>query len=229
MTKFPKPPPSEAVSGKMDEETIFSTRHGKTYSKRYARPRQPNSPAQKEARAAFSWAMRLWQRWLKGPEREAWRAFAAKQKKVDRVTGGVTFPMGHSVFIRHAVHCRRAGYDPPHLPPKGLSPQPVPVGLSQKGKGILLVWDPSESKVFGRPVKGGKGGSLMKMEIRLAVTEAWRNPYASLYSTLAIVPFAEGEYLYSRVRPGKHYSFSCRVLTPEGQASRALPVSLVLD
>jgi hypothetical protein len=173
--------------------------------------------------------MRLWQRWLKRDEREAWRAFAARQKKVDQVTGGVTYPMGHSVFIRHAVHCRRAGFDPPRLPPKGLSPQPIPVDLSPKGKGLLLKWDTDEAKVFGRPVKGDEGASLLRMDIRLAVTEAWRKPYESLYSTVAIVPFSDGKYLFSPVKPGKHYSFAARVLTPDGQASRPSRTSLILE
>jgi hypothetical protein len=229
MPKPPTPIPSQAASGKFDEKVIFSTRHGKSYSKRNTKPKQPNTKAQLEARAAFSWAMRLWRRWLKGPEREAWRTFAGKQKKVDRVTGGVTFPMGHSVFIRHAVHCRRAGFDPPRLPPKGLSPQPVPVDLSPRGKGLLLKWDTGEAEVFGRPVKGGEGASLLRMDIRLAVTEAWRKPYESLYSTVAIVPFSEGKYLFSPVKPGKHYSFALRVLTPDGQASRPSRTSLILE
>jgi hypothetical protein len=229
MPKRRTPLPAAAASGKLDEKTIFSTRHGKGYSKRYAKPKQPNTKAQLEARAAFSWAMRLWQRWLKGPEREAWRAFAGKQKRVDRVTGGVTYPMGHSVFIRHAVHCRRAGYDPPRLPPKGLSPQPISVDLSPKGKGLLLKWDTDEAKVFCRPVKGGEGASLLKVDIRLAVTEAWNRPYDSLYSTIAIVPFSDGRYLFSPVKSGKHYSFAIRVLTPDGQASRPFRTSLILE
>jgi len=49
MPKRRIPIPSVAASGKMDEETIFSTRHGKSYSKRYAKPKQPNTKAQKEA------------------------------------------------------------------------------------------------------------------------------------------------------------------------------------
>jgi len=229
LPKHRHPLPAEAVAGKFDERTIFSTRHGKTYSKRNTKPKQPNTKAQLEARAAFSWAMRLWQRWLKRDEREAWRAFAGKQKKVDRLTGGVTFPMGHSVFIRHAVHCRRAGYDPPRLPPKGLSPQPVPVDLSPNGKGLLLKWDTEEAEVFGRPVKGGEGASLLRVDIRLAVTEAWNRPYDSLYSTIAIVPFSDGKYLFSPVKPGKHYSFALRVLTTDGQASRPFRTSLILE
>ena len=32
----------------MDEESVFSTRFGKTYRKRYAVPKQPNTKAQKE-------------------------------------------------------------------------------------------------------------------------------------------------------------------------------------
>jgi len=39
MSKLRKPLFSEAASGKMDEQTIFSTRFGKTYRKRYAKPR----------------------------------------------------------------------------------------------------------------------------------------------------------------------------------------------
>jgi hypothetical protein len=228
MPKRRNPLPSEAVSGKMDEETIFSTRHGKTYSKRNTKPKQPNTKAQKEVRANFSWAMRLWQRWLSMDEREAWRAFAAKQKKVDRMTGTVTFPMGHSVFIRHAVHCRRAGFDPPRLPPEGLSPQPIPLDLRPKGKGLLLQWDPVPTRVFGRAVKQGEAASKLKLEICLAVTPAWNKPYESLYSTQAIVPFSKGRHLYSPLQAGKRYSFSCCVLTPDGQKSRPFRISLAL-
>lgn len=228
MAKLPNPFHSGDVAGKMDGQTIFSTRHGKTYSKRNTKPKQPNTKAQKEVRANFSWAMRLWQRWLKEPEREAWRAFAAKQKRVDRVTGTVTFPMGHSVFIRHAVHCRRAGFEPVRLPPAGLSPQPIPIELSPKGKGLLLSWVPDETQVFRRPVKGGEGISKLKIEICLAVTPAWNKPYESLYSTLAIVPFSKGRYLYSPLQHGKRYSFSCSVLTSDGQKSRPSRISLAL-
>jgi len=38
MSKLRKPLLSEAASGKMDEQTIFSTKFGKTYRKRYVVP-----------------------------------------------------------------------------------------------------------------------------------------------------------------------------------------------
>ena len=84
--------------------------------------------------------------------------------------------------------------------------------------------------LFLRALNGAlEGPSLLRMDIRLAVTEAWNRPYDSLYSTIAIVPFSDGRYLFSPVKPGKHYSFALRVLTTDGQASRPFRVSLILE
>ena len=220
MPKHRLPLQSGNVAGKMDENRIFATLRGQTYSKRYVIPKQPNTKAQKETYARMAWAMRLWQRWLTEEDREAWRAFAQRERKVDRFTMSPTRPPAHSVFIRFAIQCRRAGFPPPHLPPRTLSPQPVRLDLVPKGKGVLIRWDPEESGVVAPKAKKGEPEASLKLELCLAVTPAWSRAWESLFTTLAVVPLLKGEHLYSPVRPGKRYTFSSRVITPDGQVSR---------
>lgn len=229
MPKLRNPLHSDGASGKLDDGTVLVWRYGKTYSRRLVQPKQPNTKAQKETQRRFAWAMRQWQRWLKEDEREAWRAYAKKIKKVDRVTLGTTHPLGHTIFLRAAITCRRAGFDIPRLPPKSTSLSPVILRLSPEGKGLLIQWEPSDSGLVRRGAPPCAPTSAPKLELSLAVTEAWKKPWESLYSTLAIMPLAKGRYHYSPVKPGKRYSFSSRVLTSDGQASLPFRLSLVLE
>ena len=176
----------------MDEETIFSTRHGKTYRKRYAKPKQPNSKAQM--------AMRLWQRTLPEADREAWRGFAQKQRRVDRVSLTLNRPAAHSVFLRFAVNALRAGFAPPRMPPAAPSPQPIALEIKHKGKGLALRWVPRWS--------------------------AW--PYPSLFRTIGFIPLARGECAYAPALPGKRCTFDGYVITPDGQQSRPFRTFLAL-
>jgi len=213
----------------MDEESVFSTRFGKTYRKRYAVPKQPNTKAQKETQARMAWAMRLWQRWLSEEEREAWRGFAKTQKKLDRFTMSPVRATGHMVFIRSAIQCKRAGFEPPRLPPHSPNPAPVLLHLAPKGKGLWIQWDPEEAGLGLKAPEGGSPVSLPKLELCLAVTEAWKRPWASLFTTLAIVPLTKGEHFLTPVRKGKRYSFSVRVIGPDGQTSMPSHNSLILQ
>jgi len=212
----------------MDEQTIFSTRFGKTYRKRYAKPKQPNSKAQMAMRKVFTGAMRLWQRTLSEEDREAWRAFAQKQRRVDRVSLSLNRPPAHSVFLRFAVNALRAGFDPPKRPPTAPSPQPIAVDIQPKGKGLVLKWDPGE--YAGAPKKAGSKPSSPSpvLEVRLAVTQAWVRPWESLFTTLGFIPLTRGEWTYTPVMPGKRYTFDCCVITPDGQQSRPFRTFLAL-
>lgn len=220
MAKLRKPLFSEAASGKMDEQTILSTRFGKTYRKRYAKPKEPNTKAQVAMRKAFTGAMRLWQRILSEEDREAWRAFAQKQRRVDRVSLSLNRPPAHSIYLRFAVNALRAGFDPPRMPPTAPSPQPVRVTIERKGKGLSLTWNPQE--YAGAPKKpGAKPESHAPvLEVRQAVTPAWVRPWQSLFRTLGFIPLSRGECTYSPVMPLKRYTFDCCVITPDGQQSR---------
>jgi len=229
MPKLRNPLHSEGASGKLDEETVLCWRYGKTYSRRLVVPKQPNTKAQKATQANFSWAIQQWQRWLTEDEREAWRSYARKVKKVDPLTLGSTRPLGHAVFLRSAILCRRAGFEIPRLPPKNPSPQPVSLNLAPQGRGVLVKWDPQESGLGGKGSAPSASSSAPKLELRLAVTDAWRKPWESLYSTLAIVPLSKGRCLYAPVRPKKRYSFSARVLTSDGQAGISFRLSLILE
>jgi hypothetical protein len=229
MAKLRNPLHSEAASGKLDEETVLCWRYGKTYSRRHVVPKQPNTKAQKETKGNFAWAMRQWQRWLKEDEREAWRGYSRKAKRVDPLTLGTTHPLGHTLFLRSAIWCRRAGFAPPRLPPSSPSPQSVRLVLSPRGKGLLIQWDPLDSGIVRQGAKPDFPGAAPKLELCLAVTDAWRKPWESLYTTLALVPLAKARHLYTPVRPGKRYSFSSRVLTSDGQASLPFRISLILE
>lgn len=206
MTKVRQPLHSDGAVGKMDDETIFSSRHGKTYRKRYAAPTQPNTKRQKETRKTFAWTLKYWQKELTKEEREAWRAFARRDKGVDRFTMTPSKPPAHSVFIRAASICKRAGFPPPRKPPRGPSPAFLRFQLSPKGKGIQITWEPR------------KGGAV---EFRWAVTQPWVNPWETLFRVLAYVPADKGEYLVSPLKSGKKYTFLARILASDGQAGKA--------
>lgn len=229
MAKVRKPVFSEAASGKMDEETVLVERYGKTHRRRYVVPKQPGTRAQKETYARMAWAVRLWQRWLKESEREAWRAFAKTQKKLDRFSGQATRASGHMHFIRSAIQCRRAGFEPQRLPPMDPNPQPVLFELTPVGKGLLVRWDPEDAGVLLKPSQGRSSTLEPKLELCLAVTDAWKRPWESLYTTLAFVPLTKGRYRYAPVRKGKRYSFSSRVIAPDGQTSLPVRISLILE
>jgi len=228
MAKLRKPLLSEAASGKMDEQTVFSTFQGRTYAKRHVVPKQPNTKAQKETYARMSWAMKLWQRWLTEDDREAWRGYARKQKRVDRLTGADVRAPGHTVFVGSAIQCRRAGFEAPRKPPSGPEPQPVGLGLAPKGKGLLIQWDTGLSAIFGPSYKANPKDPLPKVELRMAVTPAWVRPYESLFRTLAFIPLSKGQYFLSPVQRGKRYSFLTRIIAPNGYISRPSHNFLIL-
>ena len=220
MTKVRKPLLSEAASGKMDEESVFSTWSGRTYRKRFTSPKQPNTKAQKETYARMSWAMKLWQRWLTEDDREAWRGYARRRKRMDRLTGADVRAPGHTVFVGSAIQCKRAGFEPPRKPPSGPEPQPVGLGLAPKGKGLLIQWDKDLSAIFGPSYKAHPKDPLPKVELRMAVTPAWVRPYESLFWTLAFIPLSKGQYLLRPVQKGRRYSFLSRIIAPNGHISR---------
>jgi hypothetical protein len=229
MTKVRKPLLSEAASGKMDEESVFSTWSGRTYRKRFTSPKQPNTKAQKETYARMSWAMKLWQRWLTEDDREAWRGYARRRKRMDRLTGADVRAPGHTVFVGSAIQCRRAGFEAPRKPPSGPEPQPVGLGLAAKGKGLLIQWDKDLSAIFGPSYKAHPKDPLPKVELRMAVTPGWVRPYESLFRTLAFVPLSKGQHLLSPVQRGKRYSFLSRVIAPNGHISRPSFKFLILQ
>jgi len=220
MPKLRDPLHSGGAAGKLDENTVFSNWHGRTYAKRHVVPKQPNTKAQKETYARMSWAMKLWQRWLTEDDREAWRGYARKRKRVDRLTGADVRAPGHTVFVGSAIQCRRAGFEPPRKPPSGPEPQPVGLGLAPKGKGLLIQWDTDLSAIFGPSYKAKPDVPLPKVELRMAVTPAWVRPYESLFRTLAFIPLSKGQYLLSPVQKGRRYSFLSRIIAPNGHISR---------
>jgi hypothetical protein len=213
MTKIRRPLGSDGATGKMDEETIFSHRHGKTYRKRFTNPKQPNTKPQKESRALFTGALRSWQRDLNDEDRAAWRAFARKNREIDPFTLTPLHPPAHSLYIRLASQAKRAGYPPPKRPPESPRPQPVSLTLTPKGKGVKLRW------------KAEKEGVV---ELRMAATQAWVNPWQSLFRIKAYVPAKIGEHFLAPLAPGKKYTFLARVISPEGQASVASWKDIVL-
>ena len=220
MSKHRLPLQSGNVSGKMDENRVFATLRGQTYSKRYVVPKQPNTKAQKETYARMAWAMKLWQSWLSEEDREARRGYARKRKRVDRLTGADVRAPGHTVFVGAAIQCKRAGFEAPRRPPSGPEPQPVGLGLAPKGKGLLIQWDKDLSAIFGPAYKAHPKDPLPKVELRLAVTPAWVRPYESLFRTLAFIPLSKGQYLLNPVQKGRRYSFLTRVIALNGHISR---------
>jgi len=141
MPKLRKPLFSDGATGKMDEETVFSSRLGKSYRKRYAKPKQPNSESQKESKKTFAWAIKTWQKELTDEDREAWRAFARKNKDVDPFTLTQIKPPAHALFLRYATQAKRAGYPVPKKPPQSPRPQPLSFTLAKKGEGVKIRWE----------------------------------------------------------------------------------------
>jgi hypothetical protein len=229
MSKHLLPLQSGQVSGKVDENRVFATRGGRTYSKRYVVPKQPNTKAQKQAQDRMAWAVKLWQRWLTEEEREAWRGYSVKGRKKSPVTLEGSRPPGYTLFIRSAIQCKRAGFAPPRLPPRDPEPQPVELSLSLKRKGILVEWDPDVSWVLGPSTKTRSKGPLPKVELSLAVTPPWKKAYLSLFRALTIVLLSQGKYLLSPISKAKRYSFLSRIITPDGQISRPSRVQFVLS
>jgi len=204
MPKLRKPLFSEGAVGKMDEETVFSSRLGKSYRKRYAKPKQPNSESQKESKATFAWAIKTWQKELTDEDREAWRAFARKNKEVDPFTLTQIKPPAHTLFLRYATQAKRAGYPAPKKPPQNPRPQPLSFTLAPKGKGVKINWE------------AGKEGVV---EFRMAVTQPWVKPWQTCFRIHSYVPLQIGEHFVSPLEPEKKYTFLARVLSREGQAS----------
>jgi hypothetical protein len=220
--KLRKPLFSDGASGKMDEESIFSHRLGKSYRKRFANPKQPNTKAQKETRATFTWALRAWQRDLTDEDRAAWRAYARKYKETDPFTLTPLKPPAHSLFIRLASQAKRAGYPAPKRPPEGPRPNPVQLALKPKGKGVKLRWEAPGSSPGQAQQKEGV------VELWMAVTETWVNPWQSLFRVKGYVPAKIGEHYLSPLEPGKKYTFLARVLAPDGQGSLFTTLGIVI-
>ena len=247
MSKLRKPLFSDGATGKMDEETVFSSRLGKSYRKRYAKPKQPNSESQKESKKTFAWAIKTWQRELSDEDREAWRAFARKNKDVDPFTLTQIKPPAHTLFLRYATQAKRAGYPAPKKPPQGPRPQPLSFTLAKKGKGVKIQWEP---RPLPNPPPKGEGKSppapLLQrgepphpnpppqrgegevVEFRMAVTQPWVKPWQTCFRIHSYVPMKIGEHFISPLEPEKKYTFLIRVLSPEGQASISSWKAIVL-
>jgi hypothetical protein len=176
----------------------------------------------------MGWAMRLWQTWLSEEDCEAWRRYAHKWKRVDRLTGVDVRAPGHTVFVGSAIQCKRAGFEAPRRPPSGPEPQPVGLGLVAKGKGLLIQWDKDLSAIFGPSYKAHPKDPPPKVELRMAVTPGWVRPYESLFRTQAFIPLSKGQYLLSPVQKGKRYSFLSRIIAPSGHISRPSHNFLIL-
>ena len=213
MSKLRKPLFSEGATGKMDEETVFSSRLGKSYRKRYAKPKQPNSESQKESKATFAWAIKTWQKELTDEDREAWRAFARKNKDIDPFTLTQVKPPAHTLFLRYATQAKRAGYPAPKRPPQDPRPQPLSFTLAKKGTGVKIRWE------------AGKEGVV---EFRMAVTQPWVKPWQTCFRIHSYVSMKIGEHFVSPLEPEKKYTFLARVLSPEGQASISSWKAIVL-
>jgi hypothetical protein len=231
MSKVRKPLLSEGATGKMDEESVFSSRLGKTYRKRYAKPKQPNSPSQKESKATFAWAIKTWQKELTDEDRDAWRAFARKNKEVDPFTLTQVKPPAHTLFLRYATQAKRAGYPAPKRPPSGPRPQPLSFTLAPKGKGVKIRWEPltlpSPTRGEGTPTLPSpiKGEVI---EFRMAATQPWVKPWQTCFRIHSYVPMQIGEHFVSPLEPEKKYTFLARVLSPEGQAGISTMGAIVL-
>ncbi len=213
MSKLRKPLFSDGATGKMDEETVFSSRLGKSYRKRYAKPKQPNSESQKESRKTFAWAIKTWQKELTDEDREAWRAFARKNKDVDPFTLTQIKPPAHALFLRYATQAKRAGYPAPKKPPQSPRPQPLSFTLGKKGKGVKISW------------KAEKEGVV---EFRMAATQPWVKPWQTCYRIHSYVPLQIGEHFVSPLEPEKKYTFLARILAQDGQASLMTRKEIVL-
>jgi hypothetical protein len=213
MPKVRRPLNSDGVTGKMDEETVFSSRLGKTYRKRYAVPKQPNSESQKESKKTFAWAIKTWQRELTDEDREAWRAFARKNKEVDPFTLTQIKPPAHALYLRFASQAKHAGYPAPKRPPSGPRPRQLQFTLAQKGKGGKIRWEPEKEGV---------------VEFRMAVTQPWVNPWETCFRILGYVSMKIGEHFVSPLEPEKKYTFTARVINPEGEASIFSTKAIVL-
>jgi len=239
LSKLRKPLFSDGATGKMDEETVFSSRLGKSYRKRYARPKQPNSESQKESKKTFAWAIKTWQKELTDEDREAWRAFARKNKDVDPFTLTQVKPPAHTLFLRYATQAKRAGYPAPKKPPQGPRPQPLSFALAPKGKGVKIQWEPltlpspipnqvrdrlrgEGTPTLPSPIKGEV------IEFRMAVTQPWVKPWQTCFRIHSYVPLQIGEHFVSPLEPDKKYTFLARVLSPEGQASISSGKAIVL-
>jgi len=233
MPKLRKPLFSDGATGKMDEETVFSSRLGKSYRKRYAKPKQPNSPSQKESKATFAWAIKTWQKELTDEDREAWRAFARKNKDVDPFTLTQIKPPAHALYIRFASLAKRAGYPAPKRPPQSPRPQPLSFTLAPKGKGVKIRWEPLTLPSPARgEVKSSPAPLLQRgegvMELRMAVTQPWVKPWETCFRIHSYVPMQIGEHFVSPLETEKRYTFVARVLSPEGQASMVSWKDIVL-
>ena len=148
MSKVRRPLLSDGATGKMDEETVFSSRHGKSYRKRYAKPKQPNSESQKESKKTFAWAIKTWQKDLTDENREAWRAFARKNKP-ERTKMWTRSPSPRSSprLIPCSSATRPKPRGPDTRPRKDLHKAPdLSLSVSRsprKGKGSRYVGNPS--------------------------------------------------------------------------------------
>jgi hypothetical protein len=81
------PIPAELIE-RIGKDFILSSRNGVPYLKRYARPRNPDTPAQRRARSALARAVHAWQ--AAGPVvRERWN----RSGKAANMTG-------YNLFVR---------------------------------------------------------------------------------------------------------------------------------
>ena len=82
------------ITGKWGD-TIYTSRNGTYYKKRYTKPRNPRTPKQTACRTLFGQAMKAWQR-LSQKEKRKWKQRALHIAKT-----------GHNLFISYFIKAHK--------------------------------------------------------------------------------------------------------------------------
>ncbi len=202
MSKLDSPFFAREARGRFGKDLVYSSWRGIPYVKVFYPPAQKNSPRQREVQASFSRLTKGWAA-LSESQREAWRAYAARQKVPNSA---------HCLFLSFAVLAQDAGLPLPVLPPLGRAPHApyLSVASGEEDGSVTITWS------FPRSQKVPKGAIL---DLWSCLTLPSRQAYRHQFTHLIYAPASVGRAVINNLPPKRTPHFRVRLILPDSRSS----------
>ncbi len=168
------------LSGKLNG-SVFARNRGGTYVRKWAKPTNPNTPAQQLIRTVMSNLVIAWQTILTQLQRDNWATYAANVPFVNRL-GAEIFLTGQNHYIRSnspRVNVGLVRVDDAPTPFNLGTLNPVSVAASAAIGDIDIIFDDSQAWV-----NEDGAGMIVQRSFQMPVT---RNFYKGPFTNLAVI------------------------------------------
>ena len=202
MSKLDSPFFARKARGRFGKDLVYSSWRGIPYVKVFYPPAQKDSPRQREVQSSFRQLTRVWAE-LSEAQREAWRAYAARQKVPNSA---------HCLFLSFAVLAQDAGLALPVLPPCGKAPHAPYLSVSpgEEPRSVAVSWSfPKSQKVPERAI----------LDLWSCMTLPSRQAYRHQFTHLIYAPASVGRAVINNLPPKRTPHFRARLILPDSRSS----------